>query len=228
MKQRKELIKLVLTGVLLALAVTIDWLTSIIPGLNLSMPFGGKFFGLSMIPLVLIGLTAGLQYGLIAGFIYGFYNFSADYMIYLSALKDTLESWTGTSWNSFQILMLVMFDYLIPFTAFGLSGLFRKSFKKGISVLNSVLLVSGLRLLSATLSGVILWSSSIDYAMYEVENGISEANLATNLFSSVGGNLWLYSLGYNLTYILTTGIIVYIILTLTHKRVYEISEQHLF
>ena len=226
MKDRKATFKLVLTAVLLAIAVVIDLLVSVIPGLNLSMPFGGKFFGFSMIPLILIGLLCGLEYGLAAGFIFGIYNFSADYMIYLSALKDTLESWTGTAWNGFQISLLVTFDYIVPFMAFGLSGIFHKKFVEFGSVLKSILLVSIVRLFSATLSGVILWSSSIDYAVSSVESGDMDPNIATNIFSAVGGNLWLYSLGYNLTYILTTGIIVYIILKLTHKRIYTIASQY--
>ncbi|MGE4320324.1 MAG: energy-coupled thiamine transporter ThiT [Acholeplasmataceae bacterium] len=225
MKNQKALKKLVLTAILLAIAVVVDLITSAVPGLNLSMPFGGKFFGISMIPLILIGLICGLEYGLIAGFLYGIYNFSADYMIYLSALRDTLESWTGTSWNSIQILLLVLLDYVIPFMAFGLSGLFKDQFKSLSGLVKSVILVSIIRLISSTLSGVVLWSSSIQYAISEVESGNADPNLATRIFSFVGGNVWLYSFGYNLTYILTTGIVVYVILSLTHKRIYTISEQ---
>ncbi|MFA6800524.1 MAG: energy-coupled thiamine transporter ThiT [Acholeplasmataceae bacterium] len=227
MGNKKVLRKLVLTAILLAIAVVFDIISSQIPGLNLSMPFGGKFFGISMIPLILIGLTCGLEFGLIAGFLFGVYNFSFDYMIYLSALRDTLETWTGTSWNSYQILLLVLFDYVLPFMAFGLSGLFKKQFSKFSSVVKSIILVSIIRLISSTLSGVVLWSSSIDYALSEVENGNADPNLATRIFSFVDGNIWLYSLSYNITYILTTGIVVYLILMLTHKRIYAIAEQNI-
>ncbi len=227
MKKSKEVKKLALTAVLLAIAIVVDLFVNVTPGLNLSMPFGGKFFGISMLPLILIGLTCGLQYGLIAGFVFGIYNFSADYMIYLSTLKDTLESWTGTSWNAGQITLLVLLDYVIPFMAFGLSGLFNKTFSKLSSVIQSVTIVSVVRLISSTLSGVILWSSSIDYAVSAVQAGEADPDIATRIFSAVGGNIWVYSLGYNFTYIFTTGIIVTIFFSLIHKRLFTALEKQI-
>ena len=225
MQTRNETKKLVVTAILLASAIVIDLISSFVPGLNLSMPFGGKFFGISMIPLVIIGLLFGLKYGLTAGFIYGLYNFSFDYLSYLSALKDTLESWTGTPWTGGQIFLLIALDYLIPFTAFGLSGLFKHELRNGLTTLYAILAVSAVRLISSTLSGVVLWRSSIQYAVDEVNAG-ADPNVATNIFSMVGGNLWLYSMFYNLTYILSTGIVVVAILFAMRIRLIDLLERN--
>jgi len=223
MKLKKETKKLLITVNLLALAIVLDLVTSAIPGLNLSMPFGGKFFGISMLPLVLIGLLVGLKYGLLSGFIYALYNFGIDYIIYLETLRVTLESWTGISWSIGMIVLLILLDYVIPFMAFGLSGLFKNGFNKFSKYLNAILLVSFIRLISSTLSGVILWSSSIIYASEQVALGNESHDLATSIFSFVGNNLFLYSFGYNFIYIFTTTLLVSIISFLTHKRLLEIS-----
>ncbi len=209
---------------LLVVAIVLDIIVSAIPGLNASMPFGGKFFGLSMLPLVLIGILFGLKYGLIAGFIYAIYNFGFDYLIYIDTLRITLESWTGETWSAFKIFYLIMFDYVIPFMAFGLSGLFKQSLNSKSRLTVSVIFVSVIRLISASISGVILWGSSISYAASQVENGDEPHNIATRIFQSVNESIWFYSIAYNFIYIFTTTVIVLLILLVTHKRIAIIFE----
>lgn len=208
--------------VFVVLAIILDLLTAFIP----KMPMGGNFFGISMIPIVLVGLLFGVKYGLLAGFTFSLYSFSADYLIYLSTLKATLESWTGSTWSFSHILALVLLDYIIPFTGFGLAGLFSKNNLKKISnIIYAVLSVSLIRLISATLSGYLIWSSSIKYAVEEVKNGDISPNIATKIFESVNNNLLLYSAVYNSIYIVTTTISVIVILLITRKRIIDVSER---
>jgi thiamine transporter len=225
MKLKKETWKMLITVNLLAFAIILDVVTSAIPGLNLSMPFGGKFFGISMLPLVLIGLLVGLKYGIIAGFIYAMYNFGIDYIVYLETLRVTLESWTGISWSFGMILMLILLDYVIPFMAFGLSGIFKDGLKHIYKFLYAVLFVSFIRLVSSTMSGVLLWSSSILYASQEVQLGNESHSIATRIFQFVGDNLVLYSFGYNFIYIFTTTLSVIIIGLIIFKRLQLIYNQ---
>lgn len=224
MTLKTETKRMLMTINLLAVAIVLDLIVSSIPGLNLSMPFGGKFFGLSMFPLVLIGILFGLKYGLIGGFIYALYNFGFDYLVYLDTLRLTLESWTGETWSAFKILSLVLLDYVIPFMAFGLAGLFGDALRSKKKLALSLVFVSGIRLLSATLSGIVLWSSSIAYASSQVELGEEAPNLATRIFAFVGESLWLYSLSYNFIYIFTTTLTVLIISFLTLNRIKMIFE----
>jgi thiamine transporter len=224
MNLKKETIKMLMTINLLAAAIVIDIIVSAIPGLNLSMPFGGKFFGLSMFPLILIGMLFGLKYGLISGLIYAIYNFGFDYLVYLDTLRITLESWTGETWGAWKIISLIVLDYVIPFMAFGLSGFFAKALYKKSVFVTSILAVSFVRLVSATLSGVILWGSSIVYATSQVEEGLEDPNIATQIFAFVGESLWVYSLFYNLIYIATTSALVIVIGLLTSKRIQTIFE----
>lgn len=228
MKLKKDAVKMLLAVNLLALAIVLDVITSAIPGLNLSMPFGGKFFGISMLPLVMIGLFAGLKYGLISGFLYALYNFGIDYLVYIDALRATLESWTGESWTFGMIVMLVLFDYIIPFTAYGLSGLFKDGFTKLSKMIIAIITVSVVRLVSSTLSGVVLWSSSIKYASEEYQNGTGSDNIAVRIFAGVGENLWVYSLTYNFIYIFTTTLVVILLSVLSFKRLKDLSIQFLY
>ena len=223
MATKTETKKMLLTINLLTIAIVLDLVVSAIPGLNLSMPFGGKFFGLSMLPLVLIGLFYGVKYGLIAGFIYALYNFGFDYVIYIDTLRVTLESWTGESWSALKILLLILLDYVIPFTSFGLSGLFKGALRSQIKLIVSMISVSIVRLISSTLAGVILWSSSISYAMEQVESG-EPHNLATRIFSGVGQSIWLYSFSYNVIYIASTTIIVTLISIVIRRRLLTLIE----
>jgi thiamine transporter len=211
----------VTTAILVAIAIITDVISSSIPGLNASMPFGGKFFGISMIPLVFIGLIFGLRYGLLGGFIYALYNFGADYIIYLDTLRITLESWTGETWSFFKIFSLFMLDYAIPFMAFGLSGLFKHSSLTALRMLYALSFVSMIRLVSSSASGVLLWSSSIAYASSEVEAGNIEPNIATQIFDLFGNNVWFYSIAYNFLYIISTLVVSYIIGFVIYKRVFK-------
>lgn len=223
MNNKLKIKKLVATASLLAIAIVLDVLIGLF---NLRMPFGGSLFGISMIPLVLIGLFFGLRYGLFAGLIYAIYNFSSDYIIYLDSLKITLESWTGEKWTVWKILLLVTFDYIIPFMAYGLSGLFSKSFKQKYKFVLAFIIIGSIRLMSSTLSGVVFWSSSIKYASSQVSLGVQEANIATKIFSLVGNNLWLYSLSYNFIYIFTTVSSSIIIGLLMYERLKLLKEQY--
>ena len=226
MNQNVETKKMIATINLLAIAIVLDVLVSSIPILNLSMPFGGKFFGISMLPIALIGLMFGLKYGLISGFIYALYNFGIDYIIYIETLRVNLESWTGESWGAFRIFLLILFDYIIPFMAFGLAGLFKEAFQKKIQFIYAFVLISAIRFVSSTISGIILWSSYITSASERVALGEEDPNIATRLFASVGENLWLYSAGYNITYVATTLATTLLIGLLIYNRLKTLKQDY--
>jgi thiamine transporter len=210
---------LVLTAAFISIAIVIDIIGSSIPILNWSMPFGGKFFGIAIIPLAFVGILFGVKHGLIAGFIYAMYNFSADYIVYLDALRVTLESWTGEAWGIDKILLLITLDYLIPFTAIGFTGIFYHRHQTVVRVIYGLVFAIIIRLISATLSGVVLWSSSIAYAVSEVEAGNIEPNVATRIFESFNGSIFGYSLGYNAIYLTTTLVVSILIIIPIYERV---------
>lgn len=129
-------------SVLIAIAIVMELFTSyVLPLLN--MPFGGNFLGFSMIPMVLIGFMFGLKYGLLGGFIYGVIEI-------MLAPSGYIIGWS------------FLLDYLIGFTAYGLTGLFASKYQKPKYLIYGVLLAGFVRYLSVSIAGVIFWSEVIN------------------------------------------------------------------
>ncbi len=156
------------TAILVALAVVLDLLCKLIP--FLIMPQGGHV-SLAILVMVIIGLRNGLKYGLVGGFTFAVINFILD----------------GYVWH----IGSIFFDYIIPFTCFGLAGLFKDKFKNQYTRITcAILFCSLIRYISHGLSGVIF------FAEY--------ANVPDNINWDLTGNtlVWVYSFVlYNLPYV---------------------------
>lgn len=138
------------------------------------MPFGGSI-NLSPIPIVLSSIMFGPLWGAYTGFTY-------------SIVKIILGFQVPPVVNPISIIGVAMLDYVIPYTALGgLSSTFK--FKGKTSMYLSALPTMTVRLLSTSISGVIIWKSL--------------------LFTEV--NVFVYSLVYNATYVIPETII-YLIL----------------
>jgi len=220
--KNSSLKKIISTTILVSIAILIDIIITNIPFLGLSMPMGGKIFGISMIPLLLIGLLYGVKHALLGCFLYALYNFSFDYLIYISSLQQVLESYTNTKWSFFQIFLLIFLDYIVAFLAFAISGIFKNGINFKKNIIFSIIFASIIRLIGSTLSGILIWSSSITYANNEALKNPDQINIATRIFLLVNNNIIAYSLIYNSIYIITTGIICLIILISIGKRILEI------
>ncbi|MFH0766799.1 MAG: energy-coupled thiamine transporter ThiT, partial [Bacillota bacterium] len=104
MKNSLEIRKITMSSALVAIAFAIELLVRfVLPMFN--MPFGGNFIGISMLPLILVGYLYGLKYGVLAGFVYGIFEI-------ILAPSGYIIGWS------------FLLDYLVGFTAFGLTGLF--------------------------------------------------------------------------------------------------------
>lgn len=133
MKERQvELRKLIMSSLFVAIAVVIELLLKALPA---SMPFGGNFIGLFMVPLVFIGFMFGLKYGILAGLVYGVVEV-------LLAPAGYIVGWS------------FLLDYLIGFTAYGLTGLFKNKLNHYPSIILGVLLAGFIRYLSVSFAGV--------------------------------------------------------------------------
>lgn len=112
-----------------------------------SLPQGGSITFASLVPLMLYSYMFGIRRGLGAGFIYGVLQFlQGPYFI-----------------HPMQFLL----DYLIAFSAIGLTGIFkeRNVFKGKLKILNFVLgafVAVFLRYMSSVVAGIFVWGSYID------------------------------------------------------------------
>ena len=110
--------------------------------LKIDLPFGGGVTILSMLPIVLISHRWGVRWGLLTAFVYSLVQLflGLDNVGYAS----TLLAGVG----------IVMLDYVLAYTALGLSGLFgnsRKGFAAGIAV------TFCLRFLCHLVVGAVIW-----------------------------------------------------------------------
>ncbi len=128
------------------------------------MPVGGSVTLCSMLPIMLIGIKYGPVIGLGSGFVYSLTQLAQGF-----AEGDI--SAVSMSIDVFIIAML--FDYILPFTLLGISGIFGKK-NRWLPLLGMGIAVTA-RCLCHYLTGVTIWAQ----------------------WTPDGWSPWLYSLAYN-------------------------------
>ncbi len=141
----------------------------------LELPYGGSITVASMLPIVIIATRHGTGVGLCAGL--------AASAIQLLLGLNNLSYFT--TWYS--ILAIILLDYIVAFTVFGLSGLFRKKMpSQAMGMVMGAALASVLRYICHVISGATVWA------------GLSIPTSAALA----------YSFGYNATYMIPETIVL--------------------
>ena len=136
-------------------------------------PMGGSVTLLSMLPVLMVGVRHGLKWGVGTSFLF------AMFQLFQALIKGTVFPYCI---GIFMILICAAFDYILPFTALGLTGLAHK--KDGslgrirTLVIMAVLIV--FRFCCHFVTGVAIWDQ----------------------WAPEGMGKYLYSLIYNGTYML--------------------------
>lgn len=153
------------------------------------MPIGGSVTLCSMLPIMLIGIKYGAKVGLGAGFVYSLTQLAQGF-----AEGDI--SAVSMEWYVFIIAML--FDYIVPFTALGVAGIFGKEGR--FSPFLGMGVAVGSRVLCHYLTGVTIWAQ----------------------WTPDGWSPWLYSAAYNGGYLLAdlalTLVVAFILLSVKEIR----------
>lgn len=178
----------ILAANFVAIAIVWDFLTKLIP--FSSMPFGGSFIGLSMLPIVLIGLFFGPLQAAIAAFVYGLVTYLIDGYGF---------------WNPYAVLL----DYGLGFLAYAVAAFFKDGMTSKKNFVIAVVVASSLRLLFSTISGALFYA---DLAT------VSSNDTTLAIFNFLGGSALMYSLAYNLLYITTTTLLTIYIGLLIFSR----------
>ncbi|MGI6280418.1 MAG: energy-coupled thiamine transporter ThiT [Acutalibacteraceae bacterium] len=142
--KRNTTFKLCFCGIMIALSTALSlvklW----------QMPYGGSVTLCSMLPVMLVGYMFGTRTGLAAAFAYSV----------IQALLDigSISGW-GLTAGVFAACLLL--DYLLAFTALGLSGVFKGKMKSDFAAyVCGMCLAVFLRFVCHFISGVVLWSST--------------------------------------------------------------------
>ncbi len=202
-QNRIQIRNVVIVSTLLAIAIALDVVTGMIPGLNLSMPLGGRLFNISLLPIILIGIFLGPIYGIVGAVTYGLFGFFFD---------GYALSYFAT--NLGEATLVFLLDYVIAFGALGLSGFFKKSLESPLYFALTTFVVLMIRWLSSTTVGAILWAA---YA--------SDSEWTQNLMDLVYNNAFIYSGIYNIIYTITTAVTLIIIGCLTLNQFRNLKTQ---
>ena len=147
MERKTNIKRLVLTAVMIALAVVLSMVKIF------KMPLGGSVTLLSMLPIALISVEYGISWGLTASFAYSLVQMGLD--------MAEVFSW-GLS--PMAIVGTIALDYILAYSAIGISGVFRKKGVVGICIGIALALTLG-----ANINGVItclhIYSLSITRAI---------------------------------------------------------------
>lgn len=156
-----------------ALMVALATVLSLFP--LAEMPYGGSITFASALPIILVAYRHGIGYGTAAGFVFAV----VQQLLGLNNLSYV------TTWQS--VLAVILLDYIIAFTVYGLGGIFRKVCKKQYTgLLFGSLFCSLLRYICHTISGCTVWA------------GLSIPDSAALV----------YSIGYNATYMIPEAIVL--------------------
>ncbi len=108
---KEKTIKLAECGVMTALATALSFVKL------WKMPLGGSVTLFSMLPISLIGIKNGWKYGLGTGIAYSLIQ------LFQSVIQGDVFPYLQGVW---AFVICILFDYIIPFTVLGLSGVFKK------------------------------------------------------------------------------------------------------
>lgn len=166
--------KMVLSAIMIALSVVLSLVTIY------KLPMGGEVTLFSMVPIITISWIFGPKWGLGAG-------------LTLALVRMLMDSGTvfGYVSGAAAYTILVMVDYILPFTLLGLGGVFRKVIKNRYWAIGvGTFMVCFLRFVCHFISGVTIWNS-----------------FAAGTAKKV---VYLYSLTYNGSYMLPETILTII------------------
>ncbi len=169
MKKDARIFRLVESAVLLAVATVLSLIRLF------DLPYGGSITACSALPLLLLSYRHGIRWGCFCGFIYALLQL---------LLGASVLSYCPTFRSVAAVLLL---DYGIAFTAYGLGGVFRRRHSQRSALAAGAWLTGGIRYIAHVIAGCTVWA------------GLS---IPTE-------QALLYSLAYNATYMIPETLVTF-------------------
>ena len=183
--------RLTTTGVLLAISAVL-FAFPIIP-----LPYDGEVTIAAMAPIIILGYKYGMKWGFFSGIALSLIQ------IVIGATASGAFAVPGSGAKMVvQIILVLILDFFVAFTALGFSGMFKNKIKNNtLSLALGTVCVCLLRFIAHFVSGVIVWGSYAD------------AGFAPKLLSGLSGYSLMvgYSFIYNGSYMLPETIITTIV-----------------
>lgn len=183
---RNTTMRLVFSAMMVALGTVL----SLSP---ITLPFGGSVTLGSMVPLVIVCQIYGMKYGTVACFAYS--------LIQLILGANNL----AYAVTFFAVVVIILFDYVVAFSAMSLSGITRKMKNKGVAAALGAFIGCFARYILHLVSGALVWGEWADLAFIP-------SFLHGTVFTENPDLLcWTYSVFYNATYMIPETIITVIV-----------------
>lgn len=167
---KKQTLALCEAGIMIAMSTVLAMLKLI------DMPYGGSVTFAQMLPILIFAYRHGPKYGMGAAL--------AASLIQLLLGMENFSYLPLVTWYS--VVVLALLDYVIAYSAFGISGFFKNKYDGKSAIVFSALIASVVRYICHVISGFTAW------AAFEIPSG---AVLA-------------YSFGYNATYMIPETIVL--------------------
>lgn len=140
-ERRNNLLRLAECSVMLALSVVLSFIEV------WKMPMGGGITLLSMLPICLVAVKYGLKGALPTAFLYSVIQFAIGF----ASGNVFVYCTTAFTW-----IICLLFDYIVPFTVLGFSGVFRK--KSGnAGIIMGIAFTIFIRFACHYVTGVVIW-----------------------------------------------------------------------
>ena len=139
-------------AVMLALAIVLSLL-------RYQMPMGGEITPASMLPIFVVGLKYGRRAGFSTAFAY------ALAQLFIGLIAGNVFPYLE---GGFEIVMCVLFDYLLPFTLLGMTAFFRRG---AIGPYVGIVAACLARFACHFVSGVVIWgkwAENVSPAVYSL------------------------------------------------------------
>ena len=149
-------------------------------------PYGGSVTLMSALPIVLIAMRYGMRTGFAAGFVYS--------VLQLILGLENVAYVPG----AVGILLCCLFDYIVPFTLFGLCGAFKnfnafknQKFNRLVGFTLGTVIVLAIRYACHVVTGVVVWYE-LDLVWYA-----DDPSHIVNMYGP-----WIFSFIYNAHYMI--------------------------
>ncbi|MBR2913746.1 MAG: energy-coupled thiamine transporter ThiT [Oscillospiraceae bacterium] len=185
--QIKHTLRLVETGILLALATVL----SVIQPFQL--PFGGGITIVSMLPVVVLSYRHGVKWGLFSAFVYSLLQMATGFATVKGFfVPEDYALLTG--------LCIVFLDYIAAYTVLGFGGVFRNRFKPALALCLGTVLALLLRYAVHILSGAVFFGAWAEW-FFTQEGFYSIGSTIVENFSGASLAV-IYSIFYNGLYMI--------------------------
>lgn len=191
--------RLTVSGIMIALSTVLSFIKFS------NLPYGGAVTLFSFVPVLLVGYSYGLKWGIGAGLVHGV----------LQAVFGVSGAVAGAGFKLWQVAFCACFDYVFAFTALGLSGVLKGKIKNTRAAFTTgSFLACVIKYLCHVASGYVLFGGYAEWYFTDPES--SGAAFGAHIMPAFSGQglALVYSFIYNATFMIPETVITLVMVSI--------------